>query len=341
MSFAATTWFAGTWALYLPALVGAIGVYLLLPRARSFPAAWGAVAGILGLLMASAWLTGNRLLVPDAILFWIFSAIAIVAGVLLITQHNPVHAALSFALVVLSTCGLFLLQAAPFLMAGTVIVYAGAIVVTFLFVIMLAQQEGLSSADRRSREPLLSTLAGFVLLGAMVNLLERSYDVRPLDELLQQAGRAADQDSFAQMDQALGDADRFWSRLVPAAEAARGSPDRGSLEEEARLLRAGWPKWQQDNELEAARSELYRLVAIGERVRDSYGLLSPSPITQEAMSSFSVPQRDLVGPGANVAPLGRSLFTDYLLPVELGGLLLLVAAIGAIAISSRGREGLR
>jgi NADH:ubiquinone oxidoreductase subunit 6 (subunit J) len=40
----------------------------------------------------------------------------------------------------------------------------------------------------------------------------------------------------------------------------------------------------------------------------------------------------------NVAPLGRTLFTDYLLPVELGGTLLLVATIGAIAISGRKPE---
>ena len=59
---------------------------------------------------------------------------------MLVTQQNPARAALSFALVVLSTCGLFLLLAAPFLMAATIVIYAGAIVVTFLFVIMLAQQ---------------------------------------------------------------------------------------------------------------------------------------------------------------------------------------------------------
>ena len=69
---------------------------------------------------------------------------------MLITQQNPARAALSFALVVLSTCGLFLLLAAPFLMAATIIVYAGAIVVTFLFVIMLAPADGLSDADARS-----------------------------------------------------------------------------------------------------------------------------------------------------------------------------------------------
>ena len=118
----------------------------------------------------------------ETVLFYAFSGIAIVSGALLVTQRNPARAALSFALVVLSTCGLFLLLAAPFLMAATIIVYAGAIVVTFLFVLMLAQQEGLSDADARSREPLLATLTGFVLLGALLYVLKLGYatrDARP------------------------------------------------------------------------------------------------------------------------------------------------------------------
>src|SRR5205085_5788517 len=107
----------------------------------------------------------------EVALFLLFSTIAIVSGVLLVTQQNPVYAALAFAMVVLSTCGLFLLQAGPFLMAATIIVYAGAIIVTFLFVIMLAQQAGISDADARSREPLLSSIAGFVLMGALLFVL--------------------------------------------------------------------------------------------------------------------------------------------------------------------------
>ena len=58
-------------------------------------------------------------------------------------------------------------------MAATIIIYAGAIIVTFLFVLMLAQQAGLSDADDRSREPLLATLTGFVLLGALLYVLQR------------------------------------------------------------------------------------------------------------------------------------------------------------------------
>ena len=46
-------------------------------------------------------------------------------------------------------------------------------------------------------------------------------------------------------------------------------------------------------------------------------------------------------PARNVAGLGRALFSDYLIAVELAGTLLLVAAIGAIAIAGRRPEGLR
>src|SRR5437870_7759302 len=165
-------------AIVLPIILGLIGVYLLLPRIRPYPTIWGAGASGLALLLAGLLLIRGGMAVPENLLFYCFSAIAIVSGGLLITQRNPVHAALSFALVVLSTCGLFLLQAAPFLMAATVIVYAGAMVVTFLFVIMLAQQAGLSDADRRSREPQLAGVASFVLLGALLYVLHLTYDTR-------------------------------------------------------------------------------------------------------------------------------------------------------------------
>ena len=97
--------------------------------------------------------------------FGFFASAALVCAVLMITSRNPVYAALWFALVTLSTCGLFLLQSAPFLAAATIIVYAGAIVVTFVFVIMLAQQSGATIYDQRSRQPLVATIVAFVLLG--------------------------------------------------------------------------------------------------------------------------------------------------------------------------------
>jgi NADH-quinone oxidoreductase subunit J len=172
------------WPVLVPVVLGLAGVYILLPRARRMPAVWGGMLAGAAVVTAGRWLIRFEAVSPESILFYAFALLAVVAAGLMVTQSNPVYAALAFAVVVLSTCGLFLLLAAPFLMAATVIVYAGAIVVTFLFVIMLAQQHGPSSADQRSREPFLASLAGFVLLGAALCTLQRSYYItsRPAGE---------------------------------------------------------------------------------------------------------------------------------------------------------------
>ncbi len=92
----------------------------------------------------------------------------------MITNRNPVYSALWFAMATLGVCGLFLLQYAPFLAAATVIVYAGAIVVTFVFVIMLAQQSGATIYDQRPRQPLLATVFAILLLAALLSTLQTS-----------------------------------------------------------------------------------------------------------------------------------------------------------------------
>jgi NADH-quinone oxidoreductase subunit J len=114
--------------------------------------------------------------VGEAVLFWLFAGAAITSAILMITNRNPVYSALWFAVVTLSVCGLFLLQFAPFLAAATVVVYAGAIVVTFVFVIMLAQQGGATTYDQRSRQPLVATLAAFILLAMIVGPLQFTID---------------------------------------------------------------------------------------------------------------------------------------------------------------------
>jgi NADH-quinone oxidoreductase subunit J len=109
--------------------------------------------------------TGPRI---DAVLFSICSLVAVLGAILMITNRNPVYSALWFALATLGVCGLFVLQAAPFLAAATVIVYAGAIVVTFVFVIMLAQQSGATIYDQRARQPFVATTATFVFLAILL-----------------------------------------------------------------------------------------------------------------------------------------------------------------------------
>ncbi len=64
-----------------------------------------------------------------------------------------------------------MVQGAQFLAVATIVVYAGAILVTFLFVLMLAQSQGRDYYDRISWEPLLAAAAGAVLIGILTMAL--------------------------------------------------------------------------------------------------------------------------------------------------------------------------
>jgi NADH-quinone oxidoreductase subunit J len=79
------------------------------------------------------------------ILFWIFSISMLVAGALVITRDNLVNSAMLLIQVFLCMAGLFLLLHAFFLAIIQVLVYAGAVVVLFLFVIMLLRPEDAKS----------------------------------------------------------------------------------------------------------------------------------------------------------------------------------------------------
>ena len=154
-------------------ILGAAGTYLLLPhrhgstKPRQVHALGGVLVGLSLLLFALFWRAPAGPSVAS-LFFYAFSLAAVAGAVLTITARNPVYSALWFASVVLSTSGLFLLADASFLAVGTVIVYAGAIIVTFLFVIMLAQMEGRALYDRAARAPFRATLTCFLLFWALL-----------------------------------------------------------------------------------------------------------------------------------------------------------------------------
>jgi NADH-quinone oxidoreductase subunit J len=76
-------------------------------------------------------------LAPETIAFYIFAAIAVVASLLVIAQRNPIYSVLLLIASFGALSGLYVLLDAPFVAVIQIIVYAGAIMVLFLFVVML------------------------------------------------------------------------------------------------------------------------------------------------------------------------------------------------------------
>lgn len=109
----------------------------------------------------------------EALLFYLFAIVSVGAGVMVITRRNPIASVLWLVVVMFCLAALFLLQHAFFIAAVQVIVYAGAIMVLFLFVIMLLN---LSEADLGEARPtfvkgLSVAAAGLMLLLVLAALL--------------------------------------------------------------------------------------------------------------------------------------------------------------------------
>ena len=83
-------------------------------------------------------------------LFYIFGALAVIAALSVVAQRMPVHSALSLIVVLCALAVVYLLLGAEFIAVIQVIVYAGAIMVLFVFVIMLLNA-GRETPSRRSR----------------------------------------------------------------------------------------------------------------------------------------------------------------------------------------------
>ncbi|MEM1445605.1 MAG: NADH-quinone oxidoreductase subunit J [Planctomycetota bacterium] len=196
--------------LYAATVLGAAAMVLLLPSPRKPGGTnWRPLGGLLGaatlggfwLALSPLWLDRPRDLAsygesltttgldPGAMPFYyVFSAIGIFAAVRVITHHRPVYAALWFVLVILSSAGLFLVLAAEFMALALVIIYGGAILVTYMFVIMLATQPQASDApedtpdfERYAREPLWASVAGFLLLAVLLTFIF-DRDALPINE---------------------------------------------------------------------------------------------------------------------------------------------------------------
>ncbi len=167
------------YVLYGAIVLGGAGICLALPRGGRTPQVIGALVAslagglvLLGLASRAGWHG-----LPN-VYFYIFAIIGLGGALRVVTHPRPVYAALYFIMTVLSTAGLFLILSAEFMAFALVIVYAGAILITYLFVIMLATEapteeklEALNEYDTHSREPVAATVVSFALLAVLTTML--------------------------------------------------------------------------------------------------------------------------------------------------------------------------
>ena len=107
------------------------------------------------------------------ILFYLFAALTLLCGALVIANpfsRNPVTSAMFLVLTIVSMAGLFVLLQAFFLAAVQVLVYAGAVIVLFLFVIMLLDLK----AEERRKVKIFGVVAGVISVAAILVIFFRS-----------------------------------------------------------------------------------------------------------------------------------------------------------------------
>jgi NADH-quinone oxidoreductase subunit J len=103
------------------------------------------------------------------VLFYVFAALTLLCGILVIANpfsRNPVTSAMFLVLTIISMSGLFLLLHAFFLAAVQILVYAGAVIVLFIFVIMLLDLK----EEQRRKIKFFGLAAGLVSVGIVVSI---------------------------------------------------------------------------------------------------------------------------------------------------------------------------
>jgi NADH-quinone oxidoreductase subunit J len=173
------------YALYIASFLGAAALLMMMPHSPRAVRALGGVLG--GAALGGTWLMLSQRLPEDLGMsrgafgyHYLFSFLAIASAVRVITHTRPVYSALWFVMVVLASSGLLLVLGAEFVAFAMILIYAGAILVTYVFVLMLAGESSGESAgawneaqapesDRLPREPLAAVACGFLLLAGLLS----------------------------------------------------------------------------------------------------------------------------------------------------------------------------
>ena len=117
--------------------------------------------------------------VATTFFFYLLSGLAILGGLLVVLRRNPVHSALALILTLLAQAGLYLMLYAPFVAGVQIILYAGGIMVLFLFVIMLVNIERSQKEHQFNKQWLVGIVCAVALGGLLVGVYVRGQSLFP------------------------------------------------------------------------------------------------------------------------------------------------------------------
>lgn len=303
---------ASSLLLFAACVVGGLGVALALPRRGLSPQIIGVLVASLGLGILYIWLArrlqpGEGLPNPN---FYLFGLIALGSALRVISHPRPVYSALWFIMTILASCGLYVLLSAEFMAFALVIVYAGAILITYLFVIMLAtesptadQVESLNEYDRYSREPIMATVFGFALVAALTPMMARgTLELKPAT---QYAAAARLELMPRKVETALRDA----GVIVADEKVARPGPERNAP-----------PTIEVDPQTGAVTAVI---IAYGEGGKITKRVTSDNPKWPQDLRL------------SNVEGVGFALLADHPGAIEVAGVVLLMAMLGAVVLARK------
>jgi len=111
--------------------------------------------------------------------FYLFAAIMLIGGILVITRKNPVHSALALIVTLLAQASIYLMLYAPFVAGVQIILYAGGIMVLFLFVIMLVSIERSMKERQFNSQWVVGTIAAIALGGLFIAVYAKGKNIFP------------------------------------------------------------------------------------------------------------------------------------------------------------------
>jgi NADH-quinone oxidoreductase subunit J len=122
-------------------------------------------------------------MIVQMLVFYLLAAVAVGAGVMVISARNPVHSVLFLILAFFNSAGLFVLMGAEFLAMVLVIVYVGAVAVLFLFVVMMLDINFIRMREGFLQYLPIGALIGLILLVELV-LVAGSWALSPQEQAL-------------------------------------------------------------------------------------------------------------------------------------------------------------